>query len=254
MFRSWRYIAVNTNEMAYPKPIPSPVYGRLAREEVKRALSNYPKFAVLGEAANVDNAIIFIEKERPDLIFLDIHMPEKSGFDLLEELTVVPEVVFTTAYNQYAVKAFEVNALDYLVKPIREERFAITIEKIKTEFSKTESKREPLPMHYKIFVKDGENCHFIPLTDIRLIQSMDNYARLYFGEDKAMIKKSLSQIEEKLDPNVFFRINRSQIVNTEYIEQIKPYLKNKLSIVLTTDEKLEVSSRQSVKFKNFNSL
>jgi len=209
---------------------------------------------VLGEAANVDNAIILIEKERPDLIFLDIHMPEKSGFDLLEELTVVPEVVFTTAYNQYAVKAFEVNALDYLVKPIREERFAITIEKIKTEFSKTESKREPLPMHYKIFVKDGENCHFIPLTDIKLIQSMDNYARLYFGEDKAMIKKSLNLIEEKLDLNVFFRINRSQIVNTKYIEQINPYLKNKLSIVLTTDEKLEVSSRQSVKFKNFNSL
>ncbi len=227
---------------------------RLAREEVKRALSNYPEFVVLGEAANVDEAIVLIEKECPDLIFLDIHMPEKSGFDLLEELTVVPEVVFTTAYDQYAVKAFEVNALDYLVKPLREERFATCIEKIKMEVSRTEVKRDPLPMNYKIFIKDGERCHFIPLTDVRLIQSMDNYARLYFGEDKAMIKRSLNRIEEKLDPNIFFRINRSQIVNTGYIKQIHPYFKNKLNIVLTTGEKLEVSSRQSVKFKNWNSL
>lgn len=227
---------------------------RLAREEVKRALSNYPEFVVLGEASNVDDAIILIEKERPDLIFLDIQMPEKSGFDLLEELTVVPEVVFTTAYNQYAVKAFEVNALDYLVKPLREERFAITIEKIRAEFPKTEAKKDPLPMTYKIFIKDGEHCHFIPLTDIRLIQSMDNYARLYFGKDKAMIKRSLNLIEEKLDPTIFFRINRSQIVNTGYIKQIYPYFKNKLNMVLTTGEKLEVSSRQSAKFKNWNSL
>lgn len=227
---------------------------RLAREEVKRALSNYPEFVVLGEAGNVDDAITLINKEHPDLIFLDIHMPEKSGFDLLEELTVVPEVVFTTAYNQYAVKAFEINALDYLVKPLREERFAITIEKIRAEFTKTEAKKDPLPMNYKIFVKDGEHCHFIPLTDIRLIQSMDNYARLYFGKEKAMIKRSLNLIEEKLDPNIFFRINRSQIVNTGYIKQIHPYFKNKLNIILTTGEKLEVSSRQSVKFKNWNSL
>ena len=227
---------------------------RLAREEVKRALSNYPEFVVLGEAANVDDAIVLIEKEHPDLIFLDIHMPEKSGFDLLEELTVVPKVVFTTAYNQYAVQAFEVNAIDYLVKPLRDERFAITIEKIKAEFSKTVSKRDPLPMNYKIFIKDGEQCYFIPLTDIRLIQSMDNYARLYFGKDKAMIKRSLNLIEEKLDPTIFFRINRSQIVNTGYIKQILPYFKNKLNLVLTTGEKLEVSSRQSVKFKNWNSL
>lgn len=227
---------------------------RLAREEVKRALSNYPEFVILGEAANVDDAIVLIENEGPDLIFLDIHMPEKSGFDLLEELAVVPEVVFTTAYDQYAVKAFEVDALDYLVKPIREERFAITIEKIKKELFKTAAKKDPLPIHNKIFIKDGEHCHFIPLKDIRLIQSMDNYARLFFGKDKAMIKRSLNLIEEKLDPHVFFRINRSQIVNTEYISQIDPYFKNKLKVTLTTGETLEVSSRQSAKFRNWNSL
>lgn len=227
---------------------------RLAREEVKRALSNYPEFEVLGEAANADEAIALIEKLQPDLLFLDIHMPEKSGFDLLEELTMVPDVVFTTAYDQYAVQAFEVNALDYLVKPLREERFAMTIEKIKAGFSKPEVKKDPLPMHYKIFIKDGEQCHFIPLSDVRLIQSMDNYARLFFNEEKAMIKRSLNLLQEKLDPNVFFRINRSQIINTHYIKEIHPYFNNKLQITLTSGEKLEVSSRQSAKFKNWNSL
>lgn len=227
---------------------------RLARQELKRALLNYPEYRVVGEASNVYEAINLIEKEQPDLIFLDIHMPEKSGFDLLEELTMVPKVVFTTAYDQYAVKAFEVNALDYLVKPLRDERFAVTIDKIKAEFSKIETRQNPLPMHYKIFIKDGEQCYFVPLKDIRLIQSMDNYARLFFGNNKAMIKRSLNLIEEKLDPSVFFRINRSQIVNTEYIERITPGFKHKLTIELITGETLEVSGRQSAKFKNWNSL
>lgn len=227
---------------------------RLAREEVKRALANYPEFVVLGEAANVDEAIVLIENEHPDLIFLDIHMPEKTGFDLLEELTMVPEVVFTTAYDQYAVQAFEVNALDYLVKPLREERFSKTIEKVKAGFDNTKVKKDPLPMHYKIFIKDGEKCYFIPLTDIRLIQSMDNYARLFFNEEKAMVKRSLNLLQEKLDPAVFFRINRSQIINTQYIKEIHPHFNNKLQILLTSGEKLEVSSRQSAKFKNWNSL
>ena len=227
---------------------------RLAREEVKRSLSAYPEFVVLGEAANVDEAIVLIEKEHPDLIFLDIHMPEKSGFDLLEELAIVPEVVFTTAYDQYAVKAFEVNAIDYLVKPLRDERFAVSIEKVKATFAKREAKRDALPMHHKVFIKDGEKCFFIPLTDIRLIQSMDNYARLFFGDEKAMIKRSLNLLAEKLDPTVFFRINRSQIINTHYIKEIHPHFNKKLQITLTSGEKLEVSSRQSAKFKNWNSL
>lgn len=228
---------------------------RLAREEVKRALQKFPEFVIIGEANNVDNAIDLIEKESPDIIFLDIHMPEKSGFDLLEALSSVPEVVFTTAYDQYAVKAFELNALDYLVKPLREERFAKTIEKVRQGLSeKSKLQLEVLPMHRKIFIKDGENCHFIPLSDIQFIESLDNYARLYFGNQKAMIKRSLNHLEKKLDPTVFFRANRSQIINTQYIAEIHPHFNNRLHIVLIGGEKIEVSSRQSVKFKNWNSL
>lgn len=228
---------------------------RLAREEVKRALKKYTEFVIVGETNNVDSALTLIDKEEPDIIFLDIHMPEKSGFDLLEELNTVPEVVFTTAYDQYAVKAFELNALDYLVKPLREERFAKTIEKVKEELKEKEKVNSKiLPMHRKIFIKDGENCHFIPLSKIHFIESLDNYARLYFGNQKAMIKRSLNLLEEKLDSTVFFRTNRSQIINTHYIKDIHPHFNNKLHITLTTGEKIEVSSRQSVKFKNWNSL
>jgi two-component system LytT family response regulator len=228
---------------------------RLAREEVKRALKNYPEFEIIGEASHVDEASILIDELKPDILFLDIHMPGKSGFDLLEELTTVPEVVFTTAYDQYAVKAFELNALDYLVKPLRDERFAKTIEKVKIELEKKEEiKTDVLPMHRKIFIKDGEKCHFIPLSEIHFIESLENYARLYFGNQKAMIKRSLNLLEEKLDATVFFRVNRSQIINTHYIKEIHPYFNNKLQIILTTGETIEVSSRQSVKFKNWNSL
>ena len=228
---------------------------RLAREEVKRALKKYPEFIVVGEANNVDAAIKLVADEDPDLLFLDIHMPEKSGFDLLEELTTVPEVVFTTAYDQYAVKAFELNALDYLVKPLREERFAKTIEKVKQELvEKAKVSQDVLPMHKKIFIKDGESCYFIPISDIYYIESMENYARLYFGDKKAMIKRSLNLLEKKLDTTVFFRANRSQIINTHFIKEIHPHFNNKLHIILISGEKIEVSSRQSVKFKNWNSL
>ena len=183
---------------------------RLAREEVKRALRGYPEFEIIGEASHVDEAKTLIEELLPDILFLDIHMPGKTGFDLLEELTTVPEVVFTTAYDEYAVKAFELNALDYLVKPLRDERFSKTIEKVKIELvEKAELKIEILPMHQKIFIKDGEKCHFIPLTEIYFIESLENYARLYFGNQKTMIKRSLNLLAEKLDPKVFFRINRS---------------------------------------------
>ncbi|SDQ54624.1 two component transcriptional regulator, LytTR family [Flagellimonas zhangzhouensis] len=228
---------------------------RLAREEVRRALENHPEFTIVGEANNAEVAKTLIEKEQPDIIFLDIHMPGKSGFDLLEELGTVPEVVFTTAYDQYAVQAFEVNALDYLVKPLREERFSKTIEKVKLEFKKQEEElKVPLASHQKIFIKDGEKVYFIVLAEVRLIESMDNYARLYFGDDKPMIKRSLNQLEERLDPKIFFRANRSQIINTEYIKEIQPYFNNKLRLILTTGEIVDLSSRQSVTFKKRNSL
>ena len=147
------------------------------------------------------------------------------------------------------------NALDYIVKPIREERFSQAIEKIRKEFANNENDTQaPFLLHRKIFMKDGDSCYFIPLSSISLIESVDNYARFYFEDKTVLIKRSLNLLEEKLDPSLFFRINRSQIINTEYITEIHPYFQNKLKITLSTGKNLEISNRQSAKFKKWNSL
>jgi two-component system LytT family response regulator len=219
---------------------------RLARDELKRALVNFSDLEIVGEAGNADEARQLISVKKPDLLFLDIQMPGESGFDLLETIDQVPEVIFITAYDQYAVKAFEANALDYLVKPVRDERFAKAIEKVRNKLK--------TPADHQIFVKDGDKCHFIKLSELYLIESMDNYARLYFNDQKTYLKRSLNQLEEKLDAAVFFRINRAQIINTTFIEHINPLPGGKLSISLKTGHQLEVSERQSVKFKTLNGL
>lgn len=225
---------------------------RSAREEVKRALAAYPLFEVVGEAQNAEEARVEIAHKKPELIFLDIRMPGESGFELLASLAEVPEVIFTTAFDQYAVKAFEINALDYLMKPIREERFALAIARLTEKRKSKDAKKEILNANRTIFIKDGERCHFVKLSEVYLIESMDNYARLYFGDQKAFLKTSLNQLTEKLDEAVFFRISRTHVVNLNYIKEIFPMPKGKLRIGLTTGEILDVSDRQSVKFKLIN--
>lgn len=227
---------------------------RLSREELKRALNDYEDFILLGEAENADDAKDLIEVNMPDLIFLDIQMPEKSGFDLLESLDNVPLVLFTTAYNQFAVQAFEVNALDYLMKPIREERFLQAIEKIRNAIRLKSSSSDSLTNDRKIFIKDGEKRFFIQLHEIYLIESLENYTRLYFQDKKALQRRSLRQWEEMLDENIFFRINRTEIVNINYIQEVKKTIGSGLEIKLKTGELLKVSNRQSVKFKNSNEI
>lgn len=224
---------------------------RLAREEVKRNLAGFPEFEIVGEAKNCEDAKEQVKTLRPDLIFLDIEMPDNSGFDLLGSLDEVPYVVFTTAFHQYAAKAFDIEALDYLVKPLRSERFAITIERIKKKLG-----NEGLPQKTladkQIFIKEGTRCFFLRLNEVYLIESADNYARLYFQDRKALIKKSLNQLEDTLNGSVFFRINRNQIINTKYITQITSLDKGKLQVMLHKGGPLEVSLRQSVHFKSMN--
>jgi two-component system LytT family response regulator len=222
---------------------------RLAREEVKRSLAGFLEFEIVGEAKNYDEAKEQIEALKPELIFLDIQMPGRSGFDLLESLDEVPQVVFTTAYNEYAVKAFDIDALDYLVKPLRKERFAITIERIRKKLLKTEQYDAS---EKQVFIKDGNKCFFVQLKDVYLIESADNYAKLFFHNRKALIKRSLIQLEETLDSSIFFRISRNQIINTKFISQINNLEKGKLQVRLHKGEPLEVSFRQSVLFKNLN--
>lgn len=215
---------------------------RSARDEMRRLLASYPEFEITGEARDAEEAKALIEDKHPDLIFLDIQMPEGSGFDLLESLQQVPQVVFVTAFDQYAVKAFEVSALDYLMKPVRAGRFAKAIDQVRQRLAE--------PQKDRIFVKDRDQYHFISWSDIFLVESMDNYARLFFGDKKVLLKSSLNQLEQRLDPSVFFRVNRAQIVNLQYVDCIRTTAGGKKNILLRTGHTAEISERQWVKFKN----
>lgn len=232
---------------------------RLARNELKKLLQTHAEIEVIEEAANVDEGIEKIESLHPDLIFLDIQMPGKNGFDLLAEVEKAPRVIFTTAYDEYAIKAFEVNALDYLLKPIEPKRLGEALNKLQAEMMKenpalSANSRGPLTELDQVFVKDGERCWFVKLGEIRLFESVGNYAKVYFGTHKPLILKSLNALEERLDDRMFFRANRKHIINLRWIEKIEPYFNGGLLVDLKGGEKVEVSRRQTVKFKEMMSL
>ncbi len=234
---------------------------RLARNELKKLLMDYPEIEVVAEAANVGEGIEKIENLNPELIFLDIQMPGKTGFDLLSELDKTPHVIFTTAYDEYALKAFEVNALDYLLKPVEPKRLADAIQKLHLQEEREPSNgstenvnRSTLYEQDQVFVKDGERCWFVKLNEIRLFESVGNYAKVYFGPNKPLILKSLNALEERLDEKMFFRANRKHIINLRLIEKIEPYFNGGLLLELKGGEKIEVSRRQTVKFKEMMSL
>ena len=234
---------------------------RLARTELRKLLQDFPEIEVVDEASNAEEGIQKIENHNPDLVFLDIQMPGKTGFDMLSELDHAPQVIFTTAYDEYALKAFEVNALDYLLKPVEPRRLADAMEKLKRAPNGhsigTLTHIDPtsiLSEHDQVFVKDGERCWFVKLGEVRLFESVGNYAKVFFGPNKPLILKSLNALEERLDDKVFFRANRKHIVNLRMIEKIEPYFNGGLLLELKGGEKIEVSRRQTVKFKEMMSL
>lgn len=230
---------------------------RLARTELRRLLIPFKEIDIIAEAVNAKDAAEKITQLNPDLLFLDIQMPGKNGFELLEELESAPEVIFTTAYDEYALKAFEFNALDYLLKPIEPHRLeeAITRVSAKAKANKLIStEKQYLTAEDQVFVKDGDRCWFVKLADIRLFESEGNYARLYFNDFKPLILRTLNSLDERLDPRTFFRVNRKHIVNLKWIDNIEPWLNGGLLVKLKGGQKVEVSRRQSVKFKDMLSL
>ena len=234
---------------------------RLARNELRRLLADFPEIEVIGEAANAEEGIQKIRDLHPDLIFLDIQMPGKTGFELLEALESTPQVIFTTAYDEYALRAFEVNALDYLLKPIEARRLSDAIQKLEAEEIRKEESagnsltvRGTLTENDQVFVKDGERCWFVKLSEIRLFESAGNYARVFFGTNKPLILKSLNALEERLDQRTFFRANRKHVVNLRMIEKVEPYFNGGLLLEIRGGEKIEVSRRQAVRFKEMMSL
>jgi len=234
---------------------------RLARTELRHLLRAFPDVTVVGEARHADEARQQLAALRPDVLFLDIHMPGQTGFDLLASLEgPAPHVIFTTAYDQYALKAFEVNALDYLLKPVSETRLAAALDKIRSLAPALPPPPAPEPAlplltaQDQVFVKDGERCWFVKLADIRLFEISGGATRVYFEQQQPLIPRSLQQLEARLDPKVFFRANRQQIINLHWIAGIEPWFSNSLKISLRNGPEVEVSRSQSGLFRELMSL
>lgn len=226
---------------------------RLARNELKELIKEYKEIQLLGEAENVDNGYNLIIETKPDILFLDINMPEKDGFELLEMLDEVPIVIFTTAFDEYAIKSFEYNAFDYLLKPINQKRFSQSINKVierATDNSLPEAKNDnTLSLDKQIFIKDGEKCWLVKIQDISMFEIVGNYTRVFFENNTPLIYKSLAQIEEKLPEDVFFRANRQQIININHVKKVVSWFNGKLKIQMNSGEEIEISRRQSYIFK-----
>lgn len=231
---------------------------RLARQELKNLLAPFSEIQIVGEANNAETAIESIKQLKPDVIFLDIQMPGKNGFELLEEISGVPEIIFVTAYDEYAIRAFEINALDYLLKPVQASRLAETVKKIfnKEHFDKLDGREQTHVLNDddQVFVKDGEKCWFVKLTDIRLFESEGNYVRVYFDKNRPLILRSLNNLDERLNNRTFFRASRKHIINLKWVESIENWFNGGLMVKLRNGEQVEISRRQAAKLKDLMSL
>ncbi len=227
---------------------------RLARKELKKLLENYEWIEIIDEAENGEEAVEKINQHKPDLVFLDIQMPEMDGFEVLNHLDVYPLIVFVTAYDEYAAHAFDVDAFDYLLKPIEHHRLQQLMDKL------IKFKMQALTSHIQgpggvlsienfVFIKDGDNCWFVQLKDIRYFESDGNYIKVFFDNHKPMILKSLNQLIERLDGRYFFRASRKHIINLLWVEKIEVWYNGGFIVTLKSGEKIEISRRQGIKLK-----
>lgn len=215
----------------------------LAQIELENLLLKNELIELVGKAGNANSAISLINSENPDLIFLDIHLPDMNGFELLNEIKQSPKVIFTTAYDEYAINAFDYNTIDYLLKPIKEERLEKAITKIA---------QEELPvfsLERSIFIKDRDRYYVAKLKNVELFHTEGNYTKVFYGKERPLLHKALNQIEERLDTNFFFRVNRQEIVNIQHIVHVEKWFKGKLKLRMTCGQEVEVSERKSVKLK-----
>lgn len=220
---------------------------RLARQELRRLLAAHADVAIVGEAANADDAVARLADPSIDLVFLDIQMPGGSGFDVLERLEQVPLVVFTTAFDEYAVRAFEVNAFDYLMKPVRPERLASVLDKARTTLTASRDERveRRRTSTDRVFLRDGERCWIVQWGEIVLFEVEGNYVRAYVGSDRPLVRASLNALEARLDPAIFFRASRQYIVNLRFIESVETAPDDSYVVRMKNKMEIPVSRRQS---------
>lgn len=228
---------------------------RLARQELKNLLAVHKEIEIIAECSDAIQAKEKINELKPDIIFCDIQMPGKSGLELVEEISATIDVVFITAHDEHAIKAFELNAFDYLLKPVQADRLADTIKKLSVKESASRlDNNTPLTERDMVFIKDGEKCWFVRLSDIRLFESEGNYVRVYFENFKPLILRSLNSLETRLNEKQFFRASRKHMINMSYIASIETWFNGGLNVKLKDGKEIEISRRQAVKLKDMMSL
>jgi two-component system LytT family response regulator len=221
----------------------------LARRELRRLLAVHRSIQIVGEAGDIDEAHEIIESLAPGVVFLDIQMPGGTGFDLLAQLDRVPRIIFTTAYDRYAVNAFDVNALDYLLKPIEPERLAAALDKLQAmPLAAGWEAQSDSPLE-QLFVRDGSRCWFVPLRDVSVFSAEGNYVRMQWGQERPLLGRSLAALESKLDPHRFFRANRQQIINLEFIRSVDLGIGGRLHVQLNDGREIQISRRQARQFR-----
>ncbi len=229
---------------------------RLARAELRRLLQAHADVEIIGEAASATEAESQVRRLRPDLLFLDVEMPAHDGFELIERLNPAPRVIFVTAFDEYAVRAFEVSAVDYLLKPVAPERLAAALQRAYANQPMPAGSGSPAPLAptQRIFVRDGERCWVVRLADVVLLESEGNYTRLCFAGHRPLVLRSLRYLEARLDPDLFFRSSRQQIVNVKAIEEVSPSVEGGLDLRLTGGLGLTMSRRRARDFRERMSL
>ena len=228
----------------------------LARSEIRRLLRPHPDIEIVGEAGAADQARAALAHLAPDLLFLDVQMPEETGFDLLASLGPgVPQVIFTTAFDRHAARAFEFGAVDYLVKPIEPERLAIALDRVRRRPAPAaevplDDQAPRLHPDEKVFLRHEDRCWFVPLQAIRGFESEEDSVRLWLADASPLLHRSLAQLEQRLPDELFFRANRSQLINLRNVERVEPWFSGCLKVTLTGGRSVELSRRQSQLFRD----
>jgi two-component system LytT family response regulator len=232
----------------------------LARLIVREYLQGFPQIEILQECGDGFEGVKAINQYQPDLIFLDVQMPKINGFEMLELIEQQPAVIFTTAFDEYAIKAFETHAADYLLKPFSKERFTKAVEKWLNQASPTEVQKAnetlinsvvpPSPaQHERIVVKTGTKVKIIPVHDVQYLEADDDYVSIHTQEGSFLKNKTMSFFEQTLDPRQFVRVHRSYILSVQQITRIDPYEKDAHIAILKSGAKIPVSKTGYVKLK-----
>ena len=230
----------------------------LARSIVNEYLQKHPELEIVAECNDGFEGVKAIQQHEPDLIFLDIQMPKINGFEMLELIDQPPSVIFTTAFDEFAIKAFEAHAIDYLLKPFSQERFDKAIQKWKEQKAGSKKNTEELletasqspSQTQRIVVKNGSKIKIIPVQDVFYLEAADDYVKVHIQEGSFLKNKTMNHFEQTLDANLFVRTHRSFIVNIQQITRIDPYEKDNHIAILRSGGKVPVSRNGYVKLRS----